>query len=78
MIYWVAKDKDGTIHFSNSKFYKPSELYTNAKDPNNNIWVTPFGYINNEPIFCITISNDIVPNLTFENSPKEIDYFVFK
>ena len=70
MKYYVAKDKNGTIHFSNVKPRKPSEVYPNNKNANNEIfWI--FDRLPSGNEFFILWEDDI-PGLTFENSPKEV------
>ena len=69
MKYWVAKDKNGTIHLSNVKPIKPSEFYKDNPNANNEIfWVFENAQ---EGTFFIVLNYDI-PGLTFENSPQEV------
>lgn len=70
MKYWVAKDKNGTIHLGNVKPIKPSDFYTNNPNANNEI----FWIFDNNPVgtFFIVWEQDI-PGLTFENSPQEVE-----
>jgi len=69
MKYWVAKDKDGTIHFSNIKPIKPSEYYKENPNANNKcFWI----FTRKSDAFFLPWNDDI-PGLTFENSPKEIN-----
>ena len=68
MSYWLAKDKNGSIHFSNVKPMKPSEM--NPDNPNANdeiFWV----YEHHDDTFFVPWFDDI-PGLTFENSPQEV------
>lgn len=74
--FWIAKDKCGTIHFANVKLVKPSELYPDNPDANDEIFIPEYtGYLSNgSPVFSITLKGQLpIPeNLTFENSPKRI------
>ena len=69
--YYVAKDKNGTIHFSNIKPMKPSEWQPDNPNANNEIFWIPPQYQSRGEVFFITWDNEI-EGLTFENSPKEI------
>ena len=69
MKYWVAKDKDGTIHFSNVKPMKPSEANPNNPNANPDIfWI--YETLHGTEFFIPWY--DDIPGLTFENSPREI------
>lgn len=71
MKYWLAKDKNGTIHFSNVKPQKPSEVYPNNPNANDEcFWI--FDRLPDDSQFFI-IWNDEIEGLTFENSPKEVE-----
>lgn len=60
MSYWLAKDKNGSIHFSNIKPVKQDDVFvvdTLIRSHKDIIFVPWF---------------DDVPGLTFENSPQEV------
>jgi hypothetical protein len=68
--YWLAKDKDGTIHFSNVKPKKPSEVFPDNPDANDGIfWM--FDRLSDGSQFFIRWYDD-VEGLTFENSPRQV------
>ena len=71
MKLYVAKDKDGTVHLSNSKLMKPSEWYKDNPNANDEIFFIPFELIDPSTFF-VMIDANIIEGLTFENSPKEV------
>ena len=69
MSLWLARDKDGTVHFSNVKPRKPSEVFPDNPNANDDIfWI--FDHLRGEEFFVVYEGE--VPELTFENSPKEV------
>lgn len=70
MSLWLARDKDGTVHFSNVKPCKPSEVYPDNPNANDEMfWI--FDHLPDGGEFFVVYEGE-VPELTFENSPKEV------
>lgn len=69
MKYWVFKDRNGSIHLSNVKPRKPSEVNPNNPNANDSIfWI--YDSLNGTEFFIPWYED--IPGLTFENSPREV------
>lgn len=81
MELWLAKDKNGTVHLSNIKLVKPSEMYPNNPHANDEIFIPVYNGYNK---FGLPTFSMIIPDcpdemgLTFENSPRKIKGFIFE
>lgn len=80
--FWIAMDKNGTVHFANVRLIKPSELYPDNPDANDEIFIPIYnGYLSNgSPTFSIILKGQLpIPNdLTFDNSPRKIKSFILE
>lgn len=63
MKFWIARDKNGMIHLYENE---PKLIYNNANyfdDANGDIYDLPIG---------------LFPEVTFENSPQEVEFKLLK
>ena len=63
MKLWIARDQDGDLNLFDVKPQK--EACFQGKDY---LWVVPRGYMNQ-----MTLKKESFPEVTFENSPQEVE-----
>ena len=68
MKLWIARDPDGRLKLFESK----PELFVSLASPEG-AWVVPAGYANS-----IWINKRAFPEVTFENSPMEVELVIKK
>ena len=69
MKLWIARDKDGYLSISNYKL-----IYTGFPQS----WAPPKEYYSDDTSFHVYIDAKLFPEVTFENSPQEVELVIKK
>ena len=69
MKMYVARDENGSLKLFDEKPQKVLPFY----DISGYVWTVPRGYINH-----ITLNKRLYPEVTFENSPMEVELVIKK
>ena len=69
MKLWIARDKDKSLSISNHKL-----IYAGLVQG----WIPPKEYYNDNYSFHVYIDDKLFPEVTFENSPQEIELKLLK
>ena len=64
MKLWIARDENGSLKLFDKKPLKVLPSY----DRSGYVWTVPRGYVNH-----ITLDKRLNPEVTFENSPMEVE-----
>ena len=65
MKLWIARDKDNSLSISNYKL-----IYAGLVQG----WIPPKEYYNDDYSFHVYIDDKLFPEVTFENSPMEVEF----